>query len=49
MVNMKTDKCPRCGDVVFKLAGKAGNLCHDLCLKCRDEVADEQQALMDNQ
>lgn len=35
MVNMKTAKCQTCGGIVFKLAGKAANLCHDECLDCR--------------
>ncbi|GGA64612.1 hypothetical protein [Pelagibacterium lentulum] len=46
MVNMKTAKCPTCGGMVLKLAGKAGALCHDQCSNCRDnenEAAYERQ------
>lgn len=35
MVKMKTDRCPSCGSIVFKLSGKASKLCHDECLDCR--------------
>lgn len=45
MVNMKTTKCPTCGGIVFKLAGKAAKLCHDECLDCRKKRdADEARA-----
>lgn len=37
MVNMKTTKCPTCGGIVFKLAGKMAKLCHDECLTCRQK------------
>lgn len=43
MVHMKTAKCPTCGGMVFKLAGKASKLCHDECLNCRSAREEEQQ------
>jgi hypothetical protein len=46
MVSMKTEKCPKCGDIVFKLAGKASKLCHDTCLKCRRAERDEYLATL---
>lgn len=35
MVSMTTARCPQCGGIVLKLAGKASKLCHDKCLDCR--------------
>lgn len=42
MVSMKTDKCPTCGGIVFKLAGKAARLSHDECLDCRAKRAERE-------
>lgn len=44
MVAMKTAKCPNCGSVVLKLAGKASKLSYDLCLKCREVEREEYKA-----
>lgn len=35
MVKMKTTKCPTCGGIALKLAGKAAALCHNECTDCR--------------
>jgi hypothetical protein len=44
MVSVKTDRCPKCGGIVFKLAGKASTLCHDECLECREAKRDGHAA-----
>lgn len=51
MVKMKTDRCPSCGGMVFKLAGKASKLCHDRCLDCRraDEALAERRQNEDSE
>lgn len=47
MVAMKSSKCPTCGGVVLKLAGKAGKLCFDECLECRKARSERLQADLD--
>ena len=44
MVKMKSTKCPKCGGIVFKLAGKASTLCHDECVDCRRKAFQASQA-----
>jgi len=39
MVKMKSAKCPKCGGLVLKLAGKASKLCYDECLECRRKAS----------
>lgn len=46
-MRMKTDKCPTCGGIVFKLAGKAAAICYDECLDCRKK-RDEAVAIERN-
>jgi hypothetical protein len=47
MVKMKTDKCPTCGGIVLKLAGRASKLCFDECPDCRRKRDDRLKADID--
>jgi len=44
-IKMKVDKCPSCGGVVLKLAGKASKLCHKECMDCRKSKDADEAAL----